>query len=185
MPSRLLREGILDSDAVNSLTAAEEVFYRRLMSVVDDFGRFDGRLSVLRSRLYPLQIDRVREADISRWIAACEKAGLIALYERDGRQYILFHKLGSPRAASSKYPNPPPGLERQLTSVYGCAQTNTGAPDSDSDSDSGAGSGAGARARPPTPRKNGHETPGKAALPLTEATRMALEKREKRGRKPP
>src|SRR5690348_16892457 len=106
MPARLLREGILDSDAVNSLTAMEEVFYRRLMSVVDDFGRFDGRESVLRSRLYPLQVSSVREADISRWIAACEKAGLIALYVVDGKQYILFHKLGAPRAKTSKYPAP-------------------------------------------------------------------------------
>ena len=105
MPSRLLREGILDSEAVNRLAAPEEVFYRRLMSVVDDFGRFDGRPQVLRSRLYPLRIDAVREADITRWIAACEKAGLIALYHHDGKPYILFGKLGSPRNAKSKYPH--------------------------------------------------------------------------------
>lgn len=184
MPSRLLREGILDSDAVNSLTAAEEVFYRRLMSVVDDFGRFDGRLPILRSRLYALK-PAIRDTDISHWIAACVKAGLIAVYERGGKPYILFHKLGEPRAKESKYPPPPPDVERQRASVNGCAQTNTDAPYSDSDSYSGAGSGAGARARPPNPGKNGHETPGKAALPLTEATRMALEKREKRGRKTP
>ena len=117
MPTRLLRDGILDSEAVNSLSACEEVFYRRLMSAVDDFGRFDGRPSVLRCRLYSLQLSSIREADISRWIAACEKAGLIALYEVDGKPYILLHKLGPPRAAVSKFPAPPPHLVRQMANA--------------------------------------------------------------------
>jgi hypothetical protein len=40
MPVRILREGILTSERVDTLSPAAEVFYRRLMSVVDDFGRF-------------------------------------------------------------------------------------------------------------------------------------------------
>lgn len=119
MPVRLLREGILDSAAVSSLSAHAEVFYRRLMSVVDDFGRFDGRATVLRCRLYPLKIDTIREADITRWIAECEKAGLIALYEVDSKPYILFHKLGPARAKESKFPAPP----KAAASV--CLQTQT------------------------------------------------------------
>lgn len=35
MPSRILREGILTSERVNALAPLEELFYRRLMSVVD------------------------------------------------------------------------------------------------------------------------------------------------------
>lgn len=147
MPSRILREGILDSESVCSLTFPAEVFYRRLMSVVDDFGRFDGRVSVLRSRLYPLQIEKVREADISRWIAECEKAGLIVLYVVDGKQYVLFNKTDTPRAASSKYPPPPSGVSgkpptssgdgctQTQTSVNSCAQTHASVPYSDSYSD--------------------------------------------------
>jgi len=80
MPSRLIREGILTSERIDKLDASAEVFYRRLMSKVDDHGLYDARPAILRSSLYPLRVDRVREADISRWIAACEKAGLIALY---------------------------------------------------------------------------------------------------------
>jgi hypothetical protein len=88
MPSRLLREGILTSERVDQLDAAAEVFYRRLMSKVDDHGLFDARPSILRSSLYPLRVDRVREADIARWIAACEKAGVIALYAHEGKPYL-------------------------------------------------------------------------------------------------
>ncbi len=41
MPVRLIRPGILSSLRVNRLTEGQEVFYRRLLSVVDDFGRYD------------------------------------------------------------------------------------------------------------------------------------------------
>jgi hypothetical protein len=85
MPTRLLREGILTSERVDLLDFPGEVFYRRLMSKVDDLGLYDARPSILRASLYPLKVDRVREADISRWIAACEKAGLIALYAHTKR----------------------------------------------------------------------------------------------------
>lgn len=151
MPVRLLREGILDSAAVSSLSAHAEVFYRRLMSVVDDFGRFDGRATVLRCRLYPLKIDTIREADITRWIAECEKAGLIALYEVDSKPYILFHKLGPARAKESKFPAPPKAaasvcLQTQ-TDESKRLQTRADVPYSVSGSDSGS--------NPPTPSGGG------------------------------
>ena len=123
MPNRILREGILDSESVCSLSFQAEVFYRRLMSVVDDFGRFDGRVGVLRSRLYPLQIDKVREADITRWIAECETAGVIALYAVGAKPYILFRKCDPPRANASKFPSPPAGTGSQPPAhVDPCAQ---------------------------------------------------------------
>jgi len=163
MPARLLREGILDSEAVCSLKWDAEVFYRRLMSVVDDFGRFDGRPSVLRGRLYPLQIDKVREADITRWIAECEKAGLIALYSVVGKPYILFRKLGSPRSKESKWPPPPAGAEsvgqhasenvcaQTHADENGCAQVLSDAPYSGSGSGTGSNAGAGAMKSGPAP----------------------------------
>ena len=43
MPNRIIREGILSSDRVDQLDPPAEVFYRRLMSKVDDHGLFDGR----------------------------------------------------------------------------------------------------------------------------------------------
>jgi hypothetical protein len=114
MPVRLLREGILDSEKVCSLSWEAEVFYRRLMSVVDDYGRFDGRVLVLRSRLYPLQTGKVREADLERLISECEKAGLIRIFSSNAKQYILFHNVDEPRAKESKYPPPPPDVLEDL-----------------------------------------------------------------------
>lgn len=180
MPSRLLREGILESTAVNGLSFPAEVFYRRLMSVVDDFGRFDGRPAVLRGRLYALKLDTVREADISRWIAECEKAGLIALYTVQQKPYLLFLKLGPARAKQSKFPAPPAQAEdtpdqsasvnageHLHADVNGCAQVKSDVPysgsysDSSSDSDTGSVSSVlspatdtgGKRFAPPTPEE--------------------------------
>lgn len=117
MPTRLLREGILTSDRVNLLDAAEEVFYRRLMSKVDDHGLYDARPSILRASLYPLKLDRVREADISRWIAACVKAGLIVLYEADGKQLLCLLNTSWDKRSKPKYPLPPENICKQVLTV--------------------------------------------------------------------
>jgi hypothetical protein len=118
MPSRLLREGILTSERVDLLDWQSEVFYRRLMSKVDDHGLYDGRPSVLRASLYPLRVDRVREADISRWIAICEKAGVIALYMHAGKPYVRMLDTRWPARSEPKFPVP----SDENTVVNSCAQ---------------------------------------------------------------
>jgi hypothetical protein len=95
------------------------VFYRRLMSKVDDHGLYDARPSILRTSLYPLRVDRVREADIARWIAACEKAGVIALYQHDGKPYLQMRDTRWQARSEPKYP---------LPTDNGCAQVLASAP---------------------------------------------------------
>src|SRR3990167_11311858 len=57
MPNRILREGILSSERINTLSVHAELFYRRLLSVVDDYGRFFAHPALLRSACYPLRVD--------------------------------------------------------------------------------------------------------------------------------
>lgn len=129
MPNRIIREGILSSDRVDQLDAPAEVFYRRLMSKVDDHGLYDARLSMLRSSLYPLRVDRVREADISRWIAACEKAGLIALYQHAGKPYLQMLDTRWAARSEAKYPLPTEaGSAPLIGSENSCAQVHSDAP---------------------------------------------------------
>lgn len=87
MPSRELREGILTSDRVDRLAPDAEVFYRRLMSVVDDHQCFDGRPAVILAACFPLRVDKIRVTDICRWLLECESAGLVKMYasKRDGQ----------------------------------------------------------------------------------------------------
>lgn len=133
MPNRILRDGILTSEDVDKLGPVAEVFYRRLMSVVDDFGRFTAHPGILRAACYPLRVDKVREADISRLLAEVQDAGLIVLYAVDGKQYLQMHKTDKPRATKSKYPA---FCAHVQTSEIICAHVQTNAPYSYSVSDS-------------------------------------------------
>lgn len=109
MPNRILREGILTSERVAALNWAEEVFYRRLMSVVDDFGRYHANPKLLRAALYPLLIDKVSDADIGKWLTSCVNAALVSVYPApDGKRYLqLLDFRQQARADKSKFPPMP------------------------------------------------------------------------------
>jgi hypothetical protein len=123
MPDRILRAAILSSDRVNRLKWPEEVFYRRLMSVVDDYGRYDGRDAILRTALYPLKVDSVREADISLWKRCVADAGLIVLYTVDGKEYLQVNDFRQRTRSESKWPEP---------SAVNCQQAAVNCPHDDS-----------------------------------------------------
>jgi hypothetical protein len=109
VPSRIVREGILTSERVDRIAdePAAEVFYRRLHSVVDDYGRFSAHPSLVRAALYPLRLDKITDEDVSGYLAACASAGLIRLYRVDGKAYLeVLNFRQKTRAKRSKYPAP-------------------------------------------------------------------------------
>lgn len=107
MPTRIVRDGILTSERIAKLDWAQEVFYRRLMSVADDYGRFYALPALIRAACYPLLIDKVKETDISAWLDACVDAGLLRVYVvEDGKRYIEIFGFGQRLQSKSKYPQP-------------------------------------------------------------------------------
>lgn len=107
MSDRVLRAGILKSDDVNKLSWAAEVFYRRLMSVADDFGKYEARANILRADLYPLKIDKVTIADVGKWLAECATAGLVSCYTVEGKEYLQILKFNQRlRIQRSRFPDP-------------------------------------------------------------------------------
>jgi hypothetical protein len=106
MPTRILREGIITSPKVNSLSETSEVFYRRLMSVADDYGRYFAHPSLLRAALYPLQLDRVREASMERCLKECQTASLVRLYSVKGTGYLEIADFRQQTRGPSKFPDP-------------------------------------------------------------------------------
>lgn len=104
MPTRLIREGWLESLRVDSLTAESERFYFRLMLKADDFGRYHGDPRILRSHLFPLKVD-IRKTDIPRWLVECEKAGLLRSYQdSQGRAVVEILRFNQrTRAKDSKF----------------------------------------------------------------------------------
>lgn len=108
MPNRILREGILTSPRIAKLGWAEEVFYRRLHSVVDDFGRYFADIGLLRAACYPRQLNKVSDSDVGKWLRACVDAALVRVYQVSGEDYL--HVLDfdqQVRAKKSRFPNVP------------------------------------------------------------------------------
>ena len=107
MPNRILRD-YTDSLAVNQLDYLGECLFVRLIQKADDFGRFHGNPTLLRSLLFPLK-NGLRDSDISARLAACEKAGLIRVYESSGKPFIEIRKFGQrlKECTKSKFPEPP------------------------------------------------------------------------------
>lgn len=139
MPSRVIREGIIDSEAVNSLDLDAEVFYRRLMSIVDDYGRFEARPELIRARLFWLQpdlwsVERVQKCltDVSqarsrvsqspsndRQMQDCNLP-LVTIYEVGGKKYLQINNFQQRTRTPSKYPAP------SEDDLYCICQTNDG-----------------------------------------------------------
>ena len=91
MPNRLIREGFLDSEAVHALSDAAECFYHRLLLAADDAGRIDGRVEMLRARLFPLDSSR-RASDVEKALSECQQQGLVYPYKWDGRPFLQLTK---------------------------------------------------------------------------------------------
>jgi hypothetical protein len=112
MPNRVLRDWT-DSDRVNALTAEAERFFVRLIMKADDFGRYFADPKRLKAFLFPLN-DDLRETDISRWLAECERAGLMRLYEVSGKRYLELWNFGQRlRNMRNMHPQPPDANDSQ------------------------------------------------------------------------
>lgn len=107
MPTRILRDGILTSERVAKLGWGAEVFYRRLMSVADDHGRYYALPALLRAACYPLHLDKVSDADIGKWLTECVTAALVSVYPAsDGKRYLQILDFGQRIQSKSKFPEP-------------------------------------------------------------------------------
>lgn len=125
MPNRVLRDGILTSERIDQLNWAEEVFYRRLMSVVDDYGRYYAKPELLISACYPLRIRKVSDSDVAKFLTACVSAGLVSTYQaNDGKRYVQIVDFGQRIQAKSKFPDPPDG-SRESTVENGDSPEST------------------------------------------------------------
>ena len=109
MPNRILKDAICNSEDINVLDWAAEVFWYRLIVQCDDFGRMDARPAILRARCYPLALERVIEQDIASWLQVFVAAGMVQLYIVAGKPYlqiVSWERHQQVRAKHAKYPAP-------------------------------------------------------------------------------
>jgi len=106
MPTRYLKPGIRDSEAIDRLSPLAECLYYRLLVTVDDFGRYDARPSMIKSACYPVK-ESVTSAKCEALLKEIADCGLILVYQVDGKPYLQVRKWdNAPRSKESKYPQP-------------------------------------------------------------------------------
>ena len=128
MPNRIIKEGICTSDSIDSLSWFEEVLFYRLIVSCDDYGRFDGRIPVIKNRLFPLKEDLTTKT-VRAGLTKLVNAGLVALYEFEGKPFLYlptWNDHQNVRAKRSRYPAPE---ESMNASEIICTQMNADAPD--------------------------------------------------------
>lgn len=121
--SRIIRRGFVDSDRVNRLDWFSECLYHRLLLVADDYGLFDARIPYLKTQLFGMKPNPVRDADLQRALASVESAGLVRTYAVDGKPYVQILDYGQRKLSKPKCPLPPDAADcgglQQTTENHG------------------------------------------------------------------
>lgn len=86
MPNRIIKESICTSDTIDELSWFEEVLFYRLLTYVDDYGRGDGRVKVIKGKVFPLKDLSLEE--VSEAMKKLSKVGLIQKYKVNEHPYI-------------------------------------------------------------------------------------------------
>lgn len=126
MPNRILKESIRTSDSINELSWFEEVLFYRLMVSCDDYGRFDGRIPIIKGTCFPLKdiTNKTIEGALNKLVTA----GIVGYYEVCGKPYLqllAWESHQTVRAKKSKYPDPDKGNPIEHESI--CNQLKTSA----------------------------------------------------------
>ena len=110
MPQRFLRPGITNSDAWNSISFPAQSMYIRILTLVDDYGRYDGRIAILHAHCFALRSD-ITPQDSAAFVREMQESGLISLYSVDGKPFLQLSKWEERARGASKYPSPDEGEE--------------------------------------------------------------------------
>ena len=135
MPNRIIKESICTSDSIDTLSWFEEVLFYRLIVNCDDYGRFDGRPAVIKSRLFPLK-ESLTTQSISKAVDKLAIAGMVVLYAFEGKPYLYlptWNDHQSVRAKRSRFPAPD---ENVKASASMCKQMYADVPVIQSESES-------------------------------------------------
>jgi len=127
MSNRVLKSSICDSETIQALHepeidfGAEVLFTRIMVSCCDDYGRFDARPSMIRSKCWPLMPERISLKWIEAWLTKMcrmvkpNEPGLISIYDAVDEKGTMRHcgvmnkwsNHQRVRNSKSKLPEPP------------------------------------------------------------------------------
>jgi hypothetical protein len=93
MPQRFLKPGIRNSERWNSVSWSAQSLYIRLLTVVDDYGRFDGRSAVIHGECFSLYNainpdNPVKLQETDKMLQEIAASFLIELYDAKGKRVM-------------------------------------------------------------------------------------------------
>jgi hypothetical protein len=116
MPQRFLRPGITTSEAWNRASWFEQSFFIRLLTLVDDEGRYDGRIPILHAHCFALRSD-VTPQQTAAARSALLSLGLIGVYTVDGKEYLQVAKWQERVRTRSKWPASPDSKPQRSAAI--------------------------------------------------------------------
>lgn len=111
MPQRFLRPGITNSDRWNKVSFKAQSLFIRLLTIVDDFGRFDGRPAVICAQCFAVWNemnpgDTITSKEVSTLCEELFEAKLAEFYISDDKQVMqLVQWQERARSEKSKWPD--------------------------------------------------------------------------------
>jgi hypothetical protein len=104
MPQRFLKPGIVSSKKWDGLSWIGQSFYVRILTLVDDFGRYEADPILLKNQAFPLR-ENIRAAQVLELCRELSLSQLAFFYKADGKEYFqLSNWTERARADKSKYP---------------------------------------------------------------------------------
>lgn len=132
MPTRLIREGKNNSAAVCALSDSGQIFYDRLLLIVDDYGRIEADVDILRAKCFAKLLDRwpterVRTTldEVCNQPSEPDNVGqcpsnnldrLVVSYRANNKNYLQVNNFGQRTRGVSKIPAPSDGTLSDIVS---------------------------------------------------------------------
>ena len=104
MPQRFLRPGITTSAKFNALDWQAQSLFVRLITLVDDYGRFEAHPMILKSLAFPFN----PEISCEQMFSLCEQLisnDLATFYEKDGKRFVQLSKWQEKARSHSRFPS--------------------------------------------------------------------------------
>lgn len=122
MPNRIIKESIKKSPTIDQLSWFEEVIFYRIIVTADDYGRLDGRVTVLKNELFPTK-ESITKKNIEDALGKLVSTGLVCRYEANGIPYLYLPTWESHqqiRAKKSKFPSPDISCNQMISDEIKC-----------------------------------------------------------------
>ena len=121
MADRQVRDGLWTSPRFNSVASAEaQLLFVKLITIVDDFGCYDGRTEVIVTRAFPvggLHGDEFSAFD--EMMRDLHRADLIVRYTNAGRPYFAIPRWSHDYRFKRDHPAPPINVDRRDLKLRG------------------------------------------------------------------